>query len=55
MIHAYCNTCNEVRVVLPVADNFSCAYCGGPARDCECGEYCAECDNPLEIGGTWTQ
>lgn len=48
MIEAYCNTCNEVRIVLPVTDNFSCAYCGGHARDCDCGEYCAECDNPLE-------
>jgi hypothetical protein len=54
MIEAYCNTCNEARVLLPVGDNFSCAYCGGPARDCDCGEYCVECDNPLEIGDTWS-
>lgn len=53
MIDAYCNTCNEGRVLLPVVGG-SCPYCGGPSRDCTCGEYCGECDNPLEIGDTWS-
>jgi hypothetical protein len=49
MIEAYCNTCHEVRLLLPVVVGGACPYCGGPSRDCDCGEYCEECDNPLEI------
>jgi hypothetical protein len=53
MIDAYCNTCNEGRVLLPLVSGGSCPYCGGRPNECECGEFCNVCENPLEIGDTW--
>ena len=46
---AYCNTCNEEREFPTILESGMCSFCNGSPRDCDCGVYCPECEDPLEI------